>query len=812
MLGIVFELVLSYIQFSSTILVPSSTAGSEAEIFPAEWTDPMFYMSFLNLGFGVISDIITSLDDLRVFFMTVCVILPLAMTFFGLFYLNTSKVVLWYFFTLAFFLSLCIGALAKILGSAAVINMPDAVAEILLFAGLGGSVLCWIVFLLAFKGCFGRLTAEGDEKVNRRRQMAKDTKDMDVRGTAMLAAMALVWLVVGLLFVNVIPAFAEDVDSRVTAHFALGLGVVFLVFSAINVIFLILSLFQKGREWSWKFQEFMKHTFLKILLLSLSLLYIPIGASTFTVFNCNTVECPPGYRIPDQGMSIIPNSTHGKCIPCNMNYGQMCPMDIRSSMCEGMVDDRMETALYIGCEGMRSFFWPAGVLVILFYVLGVPLLFFSEIRTSTRLLMDDFPIKEPAVEEGEDAADFEQRRWELKVLMCDNSARFLFEAFEFKFRYMRLMQLIQKLIVVFTSVFVIRYGSLSPRFIVLGTSLAVHFLVTVVFVAFRPFLLDLHDWVATALQGGLCLVVIVALVVAAEVYVPSAVLTITMVFNYALPGLAAVFSVVYFCYSLHKEAEEEEAEMKRRAEAEAGSGLQDDIELETAYPEKPPESTSAQKYIMDVGAPSRPPARSKSIVARKNAREQQRRIKIREKVKQEIQTEMDALKEQQMDSDVHIDQRMQKQLRVFLMITGVLATIALGLCVLGLWSSKHPDVRTSFGTEMVTGNQIAGFQSWGNFTSSCCCASSESSFDWGGGRAGPLDVELWMCRGGVIQERIRSYAYRNVTDGSLYRADGFHVRPLCGASFINNCSLEVSEGSTLSLMCPQGDQNETILW
>eukprot|EP00744_Colponema_vietnamica_P004201 GILI01006309.1.p1 GENE.GILI01006309.1~~GILI01006309.1.p1 ORF type:complete len:802 (+),score=77.58 GILI01006309.1:30-2435(+) len=801
MIGIIFELVLSYVQFSSTILVPSATAGDSAEIFPKEWKDPMYYMSILNLGFDIISGIIVSLDDLRVFFMTVCVILPLAMNFFGLFFLNKQRVVIWYFLTLSFFLTLCVGAFARAISSTISINISDQVAELLLYIGLGGSAACWLVCFCAYKGVFGKVTDESDEKKNRRREMENETRDSNTRRTVGLFFLCLFWAALGCAFHGFIPYVEDEVDANLTYHFSFGLAVLCYALSFGHLVFFIFSLFYTGRQWTWRFNEFMRLTFLKVLLLALSSLYIPIGAATFTIFNCNTIECPAGTRIPSKGMSLVLNSTMGKCVPCEFAYNQTCPSSLQS-MCLGMTDDRLETDMYIGCEGMKNFFWPAGVLIILFYLLGVPLLFFWEIRASTRLLMDDFPIKEPVAEEGESRDEFDQRRWETKVLMCDNSARFLFDAFEFKFRYMRLMLLIQKLIVVFTSVFVIRYGDLSPRFIVLGISLLVHGLVTIILISFRPFNINIHDFVGVATHASLCLIIMFAIAIAAEVEFPSELLTATMAANFAVPALCVVIGLVYYGFNRQREAKEAEDEMLRRAEIEAGL---EDLQVEKG------------EVVCVPGEVQNPlTVSSPTITGKKRERERVRRIRIREKIRRDLQREMDDLREAQMDSDVHIDQRIQRLLRVFLMLGGAFATLALGLCILGLWSVQKTDLRSSVNNAtMVTSKQIASYPDWPEFTSSCCCAASKSAVDLELGSTGPRDVEIWMCGNGVVQERIRSIAMYNSTSGKSYLVDGFSMRPMCSASFSSGCAVSPVTGTDMLTYGCTGQnipQAPTHLW
>ena len=970
MLGIVFELLLSYVQFTSTILVPPPLTASggigdvgdtlkREDMIPAEWRDPMYYLSFVNLNIGIVGSFVASLNDPRVHFMALCIALPLGMILFGLLFLNSKKVVVWYFLSLGFFLTLCVGASGRALLSTVAMRVSANVADILIFVGAGGLAACGVLFLLGILGKLGKLTNDEDEdaKTVQAERMAKATQDFNIRTTLEHFFFIAVSTALGLVFVGVIPLprVVDDITNQVpTQHFSLGIGVGLFVFAGIWLPFFFLSLFRRGREAAWKLNELVTRTLLNGLLLSLSFLYIPIGAATLTIFNCRTVTCPPGFRVPDVGttVSLLHNASaalySNQCVPCTTdpNIATTCPATIRTSICGGMSAERVETDLSVSCEGVRNFFWPAGALVLLFYSVGVPLLFFLEIRTSSNMLKDEFPIKEPRAADRENPSEYEQRRWEIKVASSNNSARFLFEAFEFKFRYMRLLQLIQKLIVVFTTVFVIRYNDFSPRFIALGISLAVHATVAGVFALSRPFMFNVHDLVGAVLQTGLCFVIIVALLVASSISVPSAALSATMAVSFCLPAAVAVSSVIYFCVVRQREKErrekETEMELQRVAseaqqeaeEARAASNLEastrgygdrgggaandlafasssvtiiahdedDDynynknnnnfINHSASFNHQPAErsvrsfspteaftSTRSPRAGSAHASPASPspsphapilrsqPSFSGSVrnplfattnnmasstasfsrggtangqqqqqfhhllphsVTRRKA-ERERRL-IREKARRRLQMESGALQERQRDTDARINHRMQRQLRVFLMASGVIATIAMGLSVLGLWAASDSAVGGSLVADsnvatapeaaapMSTRRQLAGYANWADFTAQCCCAETTSGR--GGVVAGrqwdPYAVEIWVCANGATQERVRSYIRPSNAalgeDGETTIIDGFSIRPMCSNTFANGCDVD-TDGSAVSLVCPQPVSDESkILW
>ena len=759
MFNVVVELILAYVQFLSVPLEAKTT--SDSSDYPSEWSDPMYYLSFLNLNLNIIGDIITTISDIRIYFLVLAVSVPIVMVFFGLFFLSKKRVVIWYFFTVLFFMTLVVGAFAKAITASKVVALNSRSAEIMMYVGVGGLIMCWLLFLCGYKGLCGKISEDDEKQVSRREVREKET----ARCSGQAFAERFVTFLVIVVGASVIIIFESTIDNATLNYFAMGLAGFLYCLGCIVMIWIFMGFFKCGRAAQWSVNEYFRQTFLKLLLLLMSTLYIPIGTTVFTIFNCNSFTCPAGYRLPDDGSVILLNSSiySGNCVPCTFStYSNgTCPSSVLSTGCAGYTEDRLEYNVAVECSRMKTFYWPAGILIIIMYLIGVPLVFFQLIRASGAMLYKDFPIKEPTIQPEEKEADFQNRRWLTKVRSSNNSVLFLFQPFEFKFRYARLFQLLQKLVVVGTSVYVFRDSLVSPRIIAVGTSLGVHTLATLLFIVSTPFIILLHDIIALGMSFVLSLATLVAILVLCGVNVPSGVLIAVIVVCIATPVAAFFTGLAAWIYNCRSERELAEAEAQHRvktlAEVEAG---------------------------LDGRRASR---RNRFITSR---------------VKVELDRENEQLRDAQHDFDVHIDNRVQKQLRIFLMVGGVLGILAFGCCFLGLWNATNFSVVVASERAETVSQQFGGYSLWANFTDSCCCTSNDNGYsnlaklNFDGTEY--VTVEKWICANGVVVERPRSVYLNN---GSAYVASATAVRDVCSPTFAPGCSLSETDPNALSISC-----------
>src|SRR5204862_480430 len=154
-----------------------------------------------------------------------------------------------------------------------------------------------------------------------------------------------------------------------------------------------------------------------------------------------------------------------------------CPNSLQSSICQRVSDSRLESDVTLRCETIRPFFWPAAGLLIIGVVLGVPLIFYDLISKSCAIIEEKFPIHDVSPEElakKEEEIPDPYAKWRRQVAATNNVAKFLFQPFLPSVRYMRLFFLIQKLLSVFLSQFVIRIPGVHPTAIALGSGIGIH--------------------------------------------------------------------------------------------------------------------------------------------------------------------------------------------------------------------------------------------------------------------------------------------------------------------------------------------------
>eukprot|EP00656_Telonema_subtile_P027478 TRINITY_DN29571_c0_g1_i1.p1 TRINITY_DN29571_c0_g1~~TRINITY_DN29571_c0_g1_i1.p1 ORF type:complete len:194 (+),score=20.94 TRINITY_DN29571_c0_g1_i1:75-584(+) len=158
-----------------------------------------------------------------------------------------------------------------------------------------------------------------------------------------------------------------------------------------------------------------------------------------------------------------------------------------------------------------------------------------------------------------------------------------------------------------------------------------------------------------------------------------------------------------------------------------------------------------------------------------------------------------------------INNRVQGQLRVFLMVGGVLGILAFGSCFLGLWNESEFAVVNTATAPKTVESQFGGYESWDNFTSSCCCTFVVNGYDTTkvtGFGTEYVSVEKWICENGGVIERPRSVYLSNGTSIDVFTAT--RVRDVCSATFQSSCTLNDDVNpDNLAVTCTGFTQTDT---
>lgn len=522
-----------------------------------------------NLGAEFFQKIAPELDDFRLQFIAISLVLPIIFIYMGLLFVNPLRVILWYFMIMFGVLTIFVGAAGAIINQIASssqvrFQLSRNAANILIIMGCIALFLC--VALYAARNhlltcCNAKAWKEVSNKhLSLEERMATEIEEVDWNATISRLITIVLFILIGASFVGAVNLGGPVLPI---ASLARGLGWTCISIAIATTPYFILGLFHTGREWQWKIAHFMEQNFLRFYLLLLSIIYIPVGASLFLVFNCNDFACPSGYRLFDEGSLAPFNKTNvtDVCVPCDLSFpNRYCPASVRTTMCAAPPDSRLEADLAIKCANVRPFFWPAAFLVMVCFMFGVPYLFYKLIRDSTEKLAEKFP------DVMNDDGSFTVSSYEESVMMTNNVARFLYQPFKSDLKYTRLVLILQKLLIVFTAQFVIRVPGTDPTAISVFCSVVIHALVTAALAWWRPFLHAFENWVAFLMQIALVITSILTILIYYRINMPSGLFVAVVVLNFLLPVIALIIGIILEWRGRREQAEVDKAEAMQEVE------------------------------------------------------------------------------------------------------------------------------------------------------------------------------------------------------------------------------------------------------
>lgn len=531
------------------------------------------------------------------------------------------------------------------------------------------------------------------------------------------------------------------------------LGYACFVVAAILTVYLILVWFEKGRKFLQKAKSFADNQFIKVLLLALICLYIPVTSALFTSWSCQSISCPVGYEVPlkSSGLSVASffntkttNSTD-YCVTCSF-YDDTCPWkepcSCAEELCSGDSVKRLAEDPGISCSEVASFFAPISGIMCLGVVIGLPAIFFLLIRYHANFLQKLRVI-------GENL----ENRWQQRVYTTDNSAKVLYVAFEYKWRYYKVLLLIQKLLVVIASIFLF----LKPFYLAL-ILIVINGSFFILSLFWQPYNSKIMDLIQNATSFSLMLGSVLAAILAWGIAVPDAVsLTLSCVV-FTLPVIGAIIGTILQFRAERKVASAmKEEEEKCKANAEMAEPLQQTqeqgIELEDL--DSPHNETNLSNDGRHLQVPSADHSKKLDIDPEP----------IRKTVSKRTLFAM----------DYQLNMATLKYLSSYFVFVGALAFICLAIGLIGILyaSANSPVFKPTTSTEDKTDAtqlQFIGYGSWENFTMNCCCRAGDPVNDF-------TTVESWYCRNGLYKERGRE---KTTSNSSL---SGLPLREFCSRDF-----------------------------
>ena len=191
---------------------------------------------------------------------------------------------------------------------------------------------------------------------------------------------------------------------------------------------------------------FRKNT-LKILQILLGLMYIPITTSIMSMFLCAKVTCSSGSRIfkyfnnLDIFEMMSPKTIQETCETCN--FANTCPLSLQQDLCPGETESLLIKDLTLSCTNeIYQFFYPSMILLLLIATIGIPILYFKIVNVISRILKTV-----PVNKTDEDKA------WEERTKLSHNSSKTMYNAFESKWKYYKIVLIFYRLLVVLSFTF-----------------------------------------------------------------------------------------------------------------------------------------------------------------------------------------------------------------------------------------------------------------------------------------------------------------------------------------------------------------------
>eukprot|EP00758_Cryptobia_borreli_P016263 Tbor_TRINITY_DN6091_c0_g1::TRINITY_DN6091_c0_g1_i3::g.11186::m.11186 len=530
--------------------------------YPILWEESRTVLSVTSLGRELFQRQIDFLSEFRIFFTIAAVVIPLILILLGLFAINRKRVVMWYLGLLLGIFLIGAGITSLLISSIEVGNSIFRKSVIdLVIIGSCIVFLCGVLFLIQ------RITNICEKKKaftfeNLEDAMAQETAYMSLMEEFEGFALVIILFAVGIIFTGAFPSVLESLrggGSRDILDVLFPIGCFLILLSVIVLIWTLIGFFHKGRIIRWKISIALTSNTMLLLLVAMSFLYIPIASSSILMFNCNTLECKANTRLSVEGALIVPTdfSVGEACTTCAIAENQMCPTSLQQSICQGESEPRLESALYVPCRKLQSYFWPASSLCILAFVIGLPVAFLKLIKQSTDNVITSIPHNPRYTCEND--------IWASKVRRTNNVSKFLYQPMEYRFRYWKVFETVRRLIIVIVCTYVFRV-SFNPSFIAIYVCLVVHTVFGVMSFIFSPFIHHLENKSLCACCTLLVIFDIFAILVAHGIDVPVWLTTTVLLIVLIIPFILLIICIFYLYREWRKEKEsvtmERNCEMK----------------------------------------------------------------------------------------------------------------------------------------------------------------------------------------------------------------------------------------------------------
>jgi len=517
--------------------------------------------------------------------------------------------------------------------------------------------------------------------------------------------------------------FFADLLWPAIFKFGIVLKLVLILGGFLLLIGNILSSFGYGRFLLRKGKMFFDRWAVTGFLLLLSILYMPITRLLFSVWLPVELSCPAGEWFPEYANQLSSAESQWlaredyQCETCAFFSHDDYKLDWKvrfetagecvAHFCRGETSIRsFEDPRLDYREMILPFFGVSSALTIIGFTMGVPLLYWVLVYKHTEVL-------EAGVDVHQSRAQIRTIRnlfsvihtqdvhWDYRVSMSNNRAKSLYSIFEYRFRYMKLFIILQKLFLILIVIFLTNF--------LVAAAIAVaclHFIILGITIATRPFFDPKSNALGIAISfASACnpLIIVLTYYGALNVAPTELVSWLIIVVNFVFPLLALCVGCFFSVRRKRVLNSQEEKIDKELSEAERLKQL-------------------ADRQVLD-----------------------------------------DDLDEITLTWVLRVFVAMT--LTGFISIAFLAFGQFWAAAQTNVVAPTLPNLGENFAElyaecrieDLVKSNELVQYSDWRNFTANCCCMDRQSKESYGEDFE-PNVVELWACNNGFYKERYRAGA------------------------------------------------------
>ena len=733
--------------------------------WPSAWVDVTGWLSFFTLDVEqYVGQQDIPLIDFRSLFIIISIIVPIVLNLILLLVFQPLYIVLWY-------LALCGGAILLVAGFFAQV-IPGGTGNSQLFIIIGaclfGVATLSALGVFLYKRCLQTETAEEKFEATR----ANFLKFHRHR-TLIQSGVILLLLLAGLFlaFSDQVTIYGADLSPLRSSPFVIA-GYIFLGFAAVGMFIAVMCCTSCGRKVLLAISTFLQRNLLMIMLMLISLSFIPVVQFAMGQFLCARYQCPAGYRFnpyAPRNSNDYDISPKRFCDACTIQ--QCARTGTIQSLCPAFDELRMWKHPEVPCGDNAIFFSFAAAIVIFCYACGLPLCYYLVIRYLTKQVDED-AVTGLTVRQEEVIA--EDELWVIKMSELSPVAASLYEAFRLPRRFYILVSMLHRLCTTVALSIASAYSSAASALV-----LVIHAAACVFVAALRPYVSFAEQVIGTVFAICNVLNGIYAVYIWREgENSTSTVLTGAFIAaNVVLPLIAGITGFI-----IHRRRAKEAKKLLNEALAEQAPAPAVAVDR---VPTPQPEVRSASPLPSGQEPAETVPMTEEEMEAVRELDGPQRVALLRRRAKNSRKVNF-------------LNEESTKVLNSSFSVLGLFFFFAGGIAALGYLRQPLPTfLPGSSRLQTSTFYTLGSYASWTDFSQNCCCFQQNT---------GSLNFnvsERWVCANGNTVERGR--VSKTLID------DGLPLRSLCSTTFRTGCFPTVTN-NRLRVVCSEQPPVTTTAW